>query len=192
MPILKMFRRELYSQARGRGAPRTDAYIEAGYSPHSDQTRQQLVDGANHIEGAPGVRERIAEIIVENAESREIAEERRRDAAAFDDAMGKVEILRGLREVFTLAIAPSLKVRGTDEETGEPVVIEGNPNNLGAANRALELMGKEEGMFVDVKHIKTDNTSTMNRTQLEQAIAAIDEKLAASDKAKLIEVTVID
>lgn len=68
------------------------------------------------------------------------------------------------------------------KETGE------YEQNLAAANRALELIGKEIGMFVDRKEIRTgklDHLSPEDQvTALEAVEAAIREQQGAVDKAR--------
>jgi len=49
---------------------------------------------------------------------------------------------------------------------------------LAAANRALELIGKELRMFVDRKSVTIDRIERMDVKQLQAAITEIDEKLA--------------
>ena len=112
-------------------------------------------------------------------------EEKRKDLMAYDDAMGKVEILQGLRTVFDLAIREATII------TKDGDVVAGDPVNLGAANRALELMGKQEGMFIDRKHITRDDTTGMDTAALKAAIEKVDAQLAGlGEKAK--DITVIE
>lgn len=51
---------------------------------------------------------------------------------------------------------------------------------LNAANRALELIGKELGMFVDRKEIRSGPLSNLTDEQLEQLIAALDSGVPAA------------
>ncbi len=180
-----MIRRELYAQARARGLVMLDAYNDANYGDGS-QTDEQKIKAAKAIEASnTNVRERINELLEETRANREEREENRKDLVAFDDAMGRVEILQGLRTVFQLAIRqPEIEIEiptGEHDEDGEPIMEKqtrkGAADNLGAANRALELMGKQEGMFADTKIIKSD-TDGMGTVELRAAIDKIDEQLA--------------
>jgi hypothetical protein len=185
VPPLLMIRRELYCQAKVTGMTKADAYDEAGYG-NEDQTRRQKEQSADNLERTPNVKARIKELLEATFDSREAAEEKRKDLVAHEDAMGKVEILQGLRTVFELAIRqPEIK----DAETEEVIAL-GPADNLGAANRALELMGKQEGMFADTKHIIHDDSRTMGKAQLIAAIEKVDAQLAAiGGNAKVIEHT---
>lgn len=203
MPVLRMIRRELYAQARSRGLNMLDAYNDANYGDGS-QTDEQKIKAAKAIEASnKNVRERIDELLELTRESRDEREEKRKDLVAFDDAMGKVEILQGLRTVFQLAIRqPEVTIpipTGEYDEDDEPIMEmqtrKGAADNLGAANRALELMGKQEGMFADTKIIKND-TDGMGTTELRAAIDKIDEQLAqirgTGEMAKQIDVIEVE
>ena len=92
-------------------------------------------------------------------------------AQAFDDGLTRAEVLSGLRRVFEMAVEARPVFDKHGDEKGFTV-------NLTAANRALELMGKEAGMFVDRKHIIVDRIERMDLAQLRAAILDIDGKLA--------------
>ena len=184
LPVLRMVRRELYAQARSRGLTQVEAYDEAGYGTEAqspDRLRQRAVE----IEANAEVRARIDELMERDHDTRLEREEKRKDLMAYDDAMGKVEILQGLRTVFDLAIREATII------TKDGDVVAGDPVNLGAANRALELMGKQEGMFIDRKHITRDDTTGMDTAALKAAIEKVDAQLAGlGEKAK--DITVIE
>jgi hypothetical protein len=58
------------------------------------------------------------------------------------------------------------------------VLGDGEPQNLNAANRALELIGKEFGMFIDRKEIRTGALDGLEHSQLKainDAIEALSE-----------------
>ena len=181
MPVLRMVRQERYAQARARGLTQPKAYVEAGYE---DGDPHIVKESARRLEAQPAVRARIDELLEAGHEVAVEREEKRKDLVAFDDAMGKVEILQGLRTVFELAIKTSVHV------TKEGDLVDGDPVNLGAANRALELMGKQEGMFADTKIIKREGDG-MNTAQLRAAIEKLDEQLVQiGEQAK--DITVLD
>ncbi len=72
-------------------------------------------------------------------------------------AMDQTWVLERLRQVFQVAM-----------DNGQ----------LAAANRALELIGKELRMFVDRKSVTIDRIERMDVKQLQAAITEIDGKLA--------------
>jgi hypothetical protein len=46
------------------------------------------------------------------------------------------------------------------------------------ANRALELLGKELGMFIDRSEVRTGNLDALTRDERDAVLAAIDQELA--------------
>ena len=189
MPVLSIIRQELFAQARSRGMTITEAYVEAKYST-TDQTPIQMKDAGMRVDRQSKVRARINELVEQKSEAREERDEQRKDLAVYEDAMNSAEILEGLRTVFTLAIKQSV------HQTKDGDLVEGDPVNLGAANRALELMGKQKGMFADTKIIKTD-MEYMGVPQLQAAIEKIDEQLRigrskTGDDAKVIDAEVVE
>ena len=164
MPVLVMVRREMYAQARARGLTHRKAADEAGYTG----TRE----AAWELEGRhPEIKARITELMERNDAAREQGMKEAAKAQAFDDGLTQAEVLSGLRKVFEMAVEARPVFDRNGEEKGFSV-------NLTAANRALELMGKEAGMFVDRKHIIVDRIERMDLKQLQAAIMEIDGKLA--------------
>ena len=164
MAVLGMIRRELYAQARARGVNQEMSMKEAGYTAK----RQSAWD----LEGRnPEIKARITELMERNDAAREQGMKEAAKAQAFDDGLTQAEVLAGLRKVFEMAV----EARPVFDKHG---VESGFTVNLTAANRALELMGKEAGMFVDRKHIIVDRIERMDLKQLQAAIMEIDGKLA--------------
>ena len=175
---LMMVRRERYAQARSRGLNREEAHADAGYPPPNSGS------AANNTEGRSGMKERIAWLVQEDAEAQRGVVHHEEESKAFEEAMGKAAILEGLRQVFELAIHSPTVI----DKAGK--AYEGAPNNLAAANRALELMGKEDGMFIDRKHITTfQEGDGMDKAALLKAIQGIDEQLAAMGVRPMLDVT---
>ena len=181
MPVLRMIRREKYAQARARGLTQKEATIDAGYE--RDPTHPNRT--SNRLEAEPEVKARIAELLEAHGETKRIAEAKAVEAKAFDDAMGKAEVLQGLKTVFKMAIEAQPVLDKEGNEKGFTV-------NLNAANRALELMGKEEGMFVDITKRINDPGDGMTKNQLLEAIGRIDERLLQLGSAALPAPLVID
>lgn len=176
---LMMIRRERYAQARARGLIQEDAHAAAGFPEPNSRA------AASAMEYKAGVKERIAWLVQEHAVEDRAAQVHEVERVKFEEAMGKAAILAGLREVFSLAIeCPSFR-----DKEGK-VLAKGEPNNLAAANRALELMGKEEGMFVDRKHVTTTQEGDgMDKPALLRAIQSIDRQLADLGVKPMIDVT---
>ncbi len=110
-------KRERFARLLAQGEPVLEAYHSAGYSKKSRAAHRL----ANEVE----VRRRVEQL--------------RRDAADICDVTIQ-EVITGLREVQRLAIEgePMYSMDGTEI---------GTRRNLGAALRALELLGKIIGAF---------------------------------------------
>ncbi len=151
MPPLKNPRHEAYAQRRARGATQGAAAVEAGFSEHTGRTT------GSKIEKRQSVRVRIEELRA-LADRRRAVQARRQSKDITDVlAMDKVWVLDRLRKVFGKAM---------------------DMGQLAAANRALELIGKELRMFVDRKSVTIDRFEHMDVKQLQAAITEIDGKLA--------------
>ncbi len=151
MPPLKNPKHEIFAQNRVRGATQGAAAVAAGYSEHTGRTT------GSKIEKRQSVRVRIEELRA-LADRRRAVRARRQSEDIIDAlAMDKAWVLERLRQVFQVAM-----------DNGQ----------LAAANRALELIGKELRMFVDRKSVTIDRIERMDVKQLQAAITEIDEKLA--------------
>ena len=139
MPSLKNAKHEHFAQLVSNGESATRAYALAGYSEKgAKQSSSRLLTNAD-------VCARIADL-------RQQKEQKHSAAVATvvaEAAIDKAWVLSQLVENVQMAKA------------AEPVLDhEGNPTgeykqNLSAANKALELLGKELGMFVDRKEVRT-------------------------------------
>ena len=148
MSELSNAKHEHFALLVAKGEPAARAYEFVGYKAKgSPQSACRLAKSAK-------VRARIAELRdAINAP----AHERALEKAAVDKAW----VLKELIEVVKMA------------KRGEAVLDkDGNPTgdtkqNLGAANKALELIGKEHGMFIDRKEIRSGSIlETMERQDL--------------------------
>ena len=151
MPPLKNPRHEAYAQRRARGATQGAAAVEAGFSEHTARTT------GSKIEKHQTVRARIEELRAQADRKRAL--QARRQSKDITDvlAMDQTWVLDRLRKVFGKAM---------------------DMGQLAAANRALELIGKELRMFVDRKSVTIDRIERMDVKQLQAAITEIDGKLA--------------
>ena len=136
MAVLTNARHEHFAQLVAGGKTPPAAYVLAGYSEAgAAQSANRLLKNAD--------------VLLRVEELRKSVEEPARERAIEKAAVDKAWVLSELIEVVKMAKA------------AEPVLDnDGNPigeykQNLGAANKALELVGKELGMFVDRKEIRT-------------------------------------
>ncbi len=151
MPPLKNSKHEIFAQKRVRGATQGAAAVAAGYSERTART------AGSKIEKSQTVRVRIEELRA-LADRRRAVQAKRQSEDIIDAlAMDKAWVLDRLRKVFGKAM---------------------DMGQLAAANRALELIGKELRMFVDRKSVTIDRIERMDVKQLQAAITEIDEKLA--------------
>ena len=151
MPPLKNPKHEIFAQERVRGATQGAAAVAAGYSERTAGT------AGSKIEKSQTVRARIEELRAQADRKRAVQAKRQSkditDALALDQSW----VLGRLRQVFQVAM---------------------DKGQLAAANRALELIGKELRMFVDRKSVTIDRIERMDVKQLQAAITEIDGKLA--------------
>lgn len=140
MGILKNAKHEHFAQLIVKGVTATEAALTAGYSP-----RRAEVTGCE-LRKDRKISVRITELSA-------LATERATEKTGVDKAW----VMNQLVEVVKMA------------KQAEPVRdAEGNPigeykQNLAAANKALELIGKEFAMFVDRSEVRTgplDDAST--------------------------------
>ncbi len=131
MPVLKNAKQELFVQNYIGGMGVYDAYLAAGYegSPQA----------AALVHGNAKVKARISELL----ERRLIKEEKATERAIQKLALSKEYVISRLMENVerSMQIIPPTKDGGSFKYDGA------------VANRALELLGKELGMFVDRKEV---------------------------------------
>lgn len=181
MPVLTIARYELFAQAVASGSDIQAAYHGAGFG-HGEQTSHQASVSASEVNCKPVVKARIAEILEDTLVIRTEREEGRKDLEVFETAMNEATVLRNLQTVFELATERATIITKAGD------LVQGDPVNLGAANRALELTGKQLGMFADTKIIKRE-TDGMSRNDIKKAIEEIDAKLRSiGGDAKPVEV----
>jgi phage terminase small subunit len=136
VPVLTNARHEHFAQLVAGGKTPPAAYVLAGYSEAgATQSANRLL--------------KKADVLLRVEELRKSVEEPARERAIEKAAVDKAWVLSELIEVVKMA------------KQAEPVYDnDGNPigeykQNLAAGNKALELIGKELGMFVDRKEIRT-------------------------------------
>ena len=155
---LKNAKHEHFAQLVSNGEAATRAYVLAGYSEkgaHASATR--LLRNAE-------ICSRVAQLRAR----KEAKHEQAVTAVVADAAVDKAWVLRNLTQIVKMGMAVE-PVR--DEEGNE--LGELKAANLPAANKALELVGKELGMFIDRKEIRTGELDGLGHDDLKQLRDAI-------------------
>ena len=154
---LKNAKHEHFAQLVSNGEPASRAYVVAGYSEKgAKQSAARLLTSAD-------ICERIAYL----RSKKEEAHGQQVQQVLQEAALDKAWVLKRLSRIVDMGMA------------AEPVKdAEGNPvgeyrANLQAANKALELIGKEAGMFIDRKEIRTGELDGLGHDDLKQLRDAI-------------------
>lgn len=151
MGILKNAKHEKFARLIVNGANATVAAAKLGYAPN----RVQIT--GSEMRRNPKIAARIDEL-------GELATERVIEKASVDKAW----VMDQLVEIVMMgkALEP---VIGKDGPTGEV------KQNLAAANKALELIGKEFAMFVDRKVVQTGPLDDLGHDELKDLKKALDD-----------------
>jgi len=134
MPILCNARHERFAQLVAAGRSAGNAYVEAGY----DCARHKARGHGHRLRTREDVQARIGELL---GTQQKIVQEATEQAIE-KTAIGKVWVLEHLREVVERAMQQRPVLDHEGRPTGE-YRYDGN-----VANRALELIGRELGMFI--------------------------------------------
>lgn len=164
--------------------------LSAAYRASYDcnPTSGRIGDDASDLAALPHVKARIAELKKRvRAKVEKILVEQ---AVAPTPAEAKVEASLDAIAVNKAWIELQLVQIVQDGIARDPLYDkEGNPigtfasNNLNAANRALELLGKERGMFVETKRDITDPLSAFTHQQLKELKEIFGEPVAGDSAA---------
>ena len=134
MPVLQNSRHERFAQEIMKGRFQCDAYRAAGYQVKDDATARA---NASRLLTNANIRDRIIELNTKAAEK---------------TVLSKQWVLDKLIENVNRAMqAEPVKLKGnseTEREAPREYVYNGS-----VANKALELLGKELGMFIDRKEV---------------------------------------
>ena len=161
-------RYEPFAYGLAEGKPAYQSYIDAGFAKAgAAQSASRLLKSQR-----AGIRERVAEILQEreqiDAEGTKLAIER--------TAITKEWVIERLRENVERAMQAQPVIDRSGNPTGSYVY------NGAAANRALELLGKELGMFIERRENRiVDEFENMSDADLE---AWLDERAAARLKVR--------
>lgn len=154
MGILANVKHENFAHLVAKGGNPTEAYVQAGYSKNgAKQSASRLLTHADVSARIEQIRANISALSAEKA------------------GVDKAWVLEQLVDNVKIAKA------------AEPVLDhEGNPTgeykaNIAAANRALELIGKEFGMFVDRKEIRTGDLDDIPHEDKKVAMAVLKAEL---------------
>lgn len=158
MPELANARHELFAQELAKGAKVGAAYVAAGFKAHPSNP--------SYLAKNKLVVARISELLAGRAKIDAEASHIAAEALAID----KQWIMGRLKENAERALQ------------AVPVMVEGEPTGEyryegSVANRALELLGKELGMFIEKSEVRTGPLSVldeMSHDELSRIAAAID------------------
>lgn len=154
MPVLTNPRHERFAQLKAAGMSATEAYEKAGFQPNDGN--------ACKLANRPEILDRIKEI------TGAVTVQAMKQAA-----IDKTWVIERLVENVNRAMQAEAVKRG-DEETGE-YRYEGS-----VANRALELLGKELGMFIERKEVgKPGEFDQMSDAELNAEITSILQNIGA-------------
>lgn len=137
MPVLKNPRHERFAQELAAGKSAAEAYELAGYKPNRGNAASLKQDQS--------ISTRVAELLQERAEMH---------AQATAEAVQRISLTKEwVLERLIENAERALQARQVKDSEGNPT---GEYKYDGAvANRALELLGKELGMFIDRKQVQT-------------------------------------
>lgn len=167
MSVLKNAKHEHFAHLVAKGKDPSAAYIAAGYS------EKGAIQSANRLL-------KVADVMLRIEELRAAIEAPAREAAIEKAALSKTWVISQLMENVKMAKALEPVIDKDGGLTGEL------KQNLPAANRALELLGKELGMFVerheDVTKSVLDDMPHEELTKLQDLLSeSIRSNTEASD-----------
>lgn len=156
--MLKNAKHEHFALLVAGGKTPPKAYVIAGYSKNGAQ------QSANRLLRDAVIADRIDEL-------RKSVEEPSRERAIEKAAVDKAWVLSELVEIVSMAKAADPVLDNEGNPTGE------YKQNLAAANRALELVGKELGMFIERKEVRTGELDDIPHEEKKAALDAVRNEL---------------
>lgn len=166
MPILKNARYERYAQELAKGIPAEHAYVTAGFRP----SRQAASTLRNKID----ISNRVTELLAQ----REALHGQSSAKAIEKAALSKEWVITNLMENALMCMGK--KATHIDHETGAET-FDLNPQG---ANKALELLGKEIGMFIDRHEVGEPGEFTrLSNEELDQVLLEAGKKVGLPPKA---------
>jgi hypothetical protein len=154
MSMLKNAKHEHFAHLVAKGASATEAYVQAGYSCNGAATSgMRLLKNADICSRVAGIRANVIAIAAEKT------------------SVTKAWVLEQLVETVAMAKAAEPVLDGEGKPIGE------YKQNLAAGNRALELIGKELGMFIDRKEIRTGDLDDIPHEDKKVAMDAVKQEI---------------
>jgi phage terminase small subunit len=155
MPVLHNPRHERFAQELAKGKTADAAYEEVGFKKNRHN--------ASRLAREEHIRTRVAELLAERDEMARNATQKATEALAIDRQWVLGRLVENVQRAMQAA---PVKL----SEDGEP--INGEWRYEGSvANRALELLGKELGMFIDRKEVgRPGEFDGMNADDIRAAI----------------------
>jgi phage terminase small subunit len=154
--MLNNAKHEHFAHLVAKGETPPKAYVKSGFSERG------AAQSANRLLKNADVSARIAQL-------RKSIEEPARERAIEKAAVDKAWVLEQLIEVVHMAKATDPVLDRDGNPTGEL------KQNLAAANKALELIGKEFAMFVDRKVVQTGPLDDLEHEELKKLQKALDD-----------------
>ena len=153
MPALTNPKHERFAQELASGKTADESYVTAGYKPSRAN--------ASHLHHTHNISQRIAEILTQREHIQ---------AQATADAIETVGLTKQwVIETLMENVARAMQAEEVKDSKG---IGTGEYKYEGSvANRALELLGKEQGMFIDRKEVgRPGEFESMNADQLREYI----------------------
>ena len=160
MPVLDNAQHERFVQELVKGASQREAYRAAGYNTKSDAgadaSASRLLSNAKVAARLAEIQTKVEALTVEKT------------------AVTKAWVIAKLVENVERAMQAEPVLDNEGKETGE------YQYNGSVANRALELLGKEQGMFIDRKEVgKPGDFDNLSLDELTEMIASEVKELPA-------------
>lgn len=161
---LRNARHELYCQARAEGMSQLNSYITAGYAGGNKSNASQM-------DKRDDVQARVKYLLSEKAKA--VAEATAIAAAETTKrvAISKEWVLNELLEVAAMGKATTPVLDKDGNPSGE------YKQNLAAANKALELIGKEIGMFVERREVRAGALDEIPYDEREASLEIVREAI---------------
>jgi len=176
MSILDNPKHERFAQEIVRGVSATQAYRNAGYSVRSDRVAGAA---ASRLLGNVAVVNRIAEIQGKRDDVVARATEKAAEALSID----KQWVMGAMVENALIALGRKrVTLIKADKKTGAPFEVEVVMRDAAAANRSLELLGREFKMWIERKEIgEAGEFERMDERNLRDFIASEAASLGIGD-----------
>lgn len=157
MPVLPNLKHEFFAQALAKGISGAEAYRSAGYAA----TGNSAAVNANRLLKVANVSARVSELLSLRNEMAVKSTEKAVEALSIDREWVLGLLKENAERAMQIVEVKDHKGTGTGEYKYEGAV----------ANRALELLGKELGMFIDRKDVTVRNSpSELSDSELEAII----------------------